>query len=67
MTRMYWSFHAKYENIITNNSHIAGLIINSFIQPELDIKIYTPYMLWKEYLSDNPLPCTSTKTEENQP
>ena len=56
MTRQYWTNHKKHDGLITSNSHIAGLIINNFRQPEIPMEDHTPYRLWKIWLANNPKP-----------
>jgi hypothetical protein len=53
MTRQYWTSHKREEGLITNNSHIAALLINNFRQPEIPIELYAPYQAWRKWLAHN--------------
>jgi len=50
MTRQYWSGHKKEEGLNVTNSHIAGLIIANFNQPEIPIEKYPPYVRYLDWL-----------------
>lgn len=60
MTRQYFSHHKNHEGLMTSNSHIAGLIINSFIQPEIPVYLHPPYQQWKRWLAEKQM-------DDNQP
>lgn len=54
MTRLHFTKHARIPGLITDNSHIAMLIIHSFGLGPLPLEHYQPYRLWKKWLRENP-------------
>lgn len=52
MTRQYWSGHEVCDGLITDNLHVAMLIIRSFEASELPMERYHPYLMWKKWLRE---------------
>lgn len=67
MTRQYWTNHKHQEGLITDNRHIALLIIRNFEQRELPLDEYIPYQMWQCWLVNNPIRASDPRPAHDQP